>query len=107
MYKARNLSKSSLGGYEGIYKTQTTTYIERVLRYTTNDFKNDKLNHFFSNSPTSQKTLWIKESGEVNSILNKGDDISHLIDETNNTCQLNLSFAGEVKNLKIEINKNN
>lgn len=107
VYKARNLSKSSLGGYEGIYKTQTTTYIERVLRYTTNDFKNDKLNHFFSNSPTSQKTLWIKESGEVNSILNKGDDISHLIDETNNTCQLNLSFAGEVKNLKIEINKNN
>ena len=90
-----------------IYKTQTTTYIERVLRYTTNDFKNDKLNHFFSNSPTSQKTLWVKESGEVNSILNKGDDISHLIDETNNTCQLNLSFAGEVKNLKIEINKNN
>ena len=107
VYKARNLSKSSLGGYEGIYKTQTTTYIERVLRYTTNDFKNDKLNHFFSNSPTSQKTLWIKEAGEVNSILNKGDDISHLIDEINNTCQLNLSFAGEVKNLKIEINKNN
>lgn len=35
-----------------------------------------------------------------------GDDITHNIDLENNTCQLNLKFAGEIKNLRIEINKN-
>lgn len=53
VYKARNLMKSSNGYYEPIYKTITTTYIERIIRYMTNDFKSDKLNYFFSNSPNS------------------------------------------------------
>lgn len=107
VYKARSLLKNDNGMYESIYKTQTSTYIERILRYITNDFKSDKLNYFFSNSPLSQKSIWQKEIGNVNSILKVGDDISHIIDETNNTCQLNLTFLGEVRNLKIEINKNN
>ncbi|WP_156300475.1 transcriptional regulator [Streptobacillus canis] len=107
VYKARSLFKTSNNNYESIYKTLTTTYIERLLRYTSNDFKSDKLNYFFSNSPTSQKSLWLKESTSVNAILRQGDDISHIIDEQTNTCQLNLVFLGEIKNLKIEINKTN
>ncbi|WP_064615499.1 hypothetical protein [Streptobacillus moniliformis] len=99
--------KSSNNNYESIYKTLTTTYIERLLRFMSNDFKSDKLNYFFSNSPNSQKSIWLKESTTVNAILRQGDDISHIIDEQNNTCQLNLVFLGEVKNLKIEINKTN
>ena len=106
VYKARNLLKSQNGYYEPIYKTLTTTYIERIIRYITNDFKSDKLNYFFSNSPTSQKSIWLKEVNYINSIIKKGDDISHNIDIENNTCQLNFTFAGEIKNLKIEINKN-
>ncbi|WP_066900677.1 transcriptional regulator [Streptobacillus notomytis] len=107
VYKARNLYKTSNNNYESIYKTLTTTYIERLLRFMSNDFKSDKLNYFFSNSPNSQKSIWLKESTTVNAILRQGDDISHVIDEQNNTCQLNLVFLGEVKNLKIEINKTN
>lgn len=107
VYKARNLYKDGNGNYESIYKALTTTYIERVIRYKTNDFKSDKLNYFFSNSPNSQKSLWIKDNNYVNSILKQGDDIEHIIDNENNTCQLNLTFLGDVKNLKIEINKNN
>ncbi|CAM3063544.1 transcriptional regulator [Streptobacillus ratti] len=107
VYKARSLYKTSNNNYESIYKTLTTTYIERLLRFMSNDFKSDKLNYFFSNSPNSQKSIWIKESTTVNAILRQGDDISHIIDEQNNTCQLNLVFLGEVKNLKIEINKTN
>ncbi|WP_064608530.1 hypothetical protein [Streptobacillus moniliformis] len=107
VYKARSLYKTSNNNYESIYKTLTTTYIERLLRFMSNDFKSDKLNYFFSNSPNSQKSIWLKESTTVNAILRQGDDISHIIDEQNNTCQLNLVFLGEVKNLKIEINKTN
>lgn len=107
VYKARSLFKSSNNSYENIYKTLTTTYIERLLRFMSNDYKSDKLNYFFSNSPNSQKSIWTKESSTVNAIIRHGDDISHIIDNENNTCQLNLVFLGEVKNLKIEINKTN
>lgn len=106
VYKARNLAKNSEGTYESLYKTLTTTYIERTLRVMTMDFKEDKLNHFFSTNPESQKSLWIKDQRFLNGIMQKGDDISHNIDKENNMCQLNIVFAGNMKNLQVEINKN-
>ena len=43
VYKARTLARNDEGMYESVYKTLTTTYIERILRYATMDFKEDKL----------------------------------------------------------------
>lgn len=106
VYKARTLARSESGVYEPLYKTLTTTYIERILRFVTTDFKEDKINHFFSTHPESQKSLWLKEDRYVNSIIQSGDDLSHTIDKENNMCQLNLTFSGNVKNLQVEINKN-
>lgn len=105
VYKARSLLKNDIGMYEPIYKTLTTTYIERVLRYQTMDFKEDKLNHFFSSSPNSQKSKWLKSVGSVNSIMNTGDDMVHYIDKENNRCRLMLTFSGDVKNLQVDINR--
>ena len=31
--------------------------------------------------------------------------MSHIIDEENGICQLNITFSGNVKNLQVEINK--
>ena len=84
----------------------TTTFIERTLRFVTTDFKEDKLNFFFSTNPESQKSVWIKDEKVVNGIMQKGDDLSHIIDEDSNVCQLNIVFSGNVKNLQVEINKN-
>ncbi len=106
VYKARTLSRNDEGMYESVYKTLTTTYIERILRYATMDFKEDKLNNFFSTNPLSQKSIWLKDRKFVNSIMQKGDDISHMIDEENGICQLNITFAGNMKNLQVEISKN-
>ena len=106
VYKARTLARNDEGMYESIYKTLTTTYIERILRYATMDFKEDKLNNFFSTNPLSQKSIWLKDRKFVNSIMQKGDDISHMIDEENGICQLNITFAGNMKNLQVEISKN-
>lgn len=106
VYKARTLSRNDEGMYESVYKTLTTTYIERILRYATMDFKEDKLNNFFSTNPLSQKSIWLKDRKFVNSIMQKGDDISHIIDEENGICQLNITFAGNMKNLQVEISKN-
>ena len=105
VYKARTLLKNSEGGYEQLYKTFTTTYIERVLRFVTTDFKEDKLNLFFSTNPSSQKSLWLKDQKFINGIMQKGDDISHKIDEEMGICQLNIVFAGNMRNLQVEINK--
>ena len=106
VYKARTLLKNLDGGYEPLYKTLTTTYIERTLRFTTTDFKEDKLNMFFSTNPESQKSIWLKDTKFVNGIMQKGDDLSHVIDVDNGICQLNITFAGNLKNLQVEINKN-
>ena len=106
VYKARTLARNDEGMYETVYKTLTTTYIERILRYATMDFKEDKLNNFFSTNPLSQKSIWLKDRKFVNSIMQKGDDISHMIDEENGICQLNITFAGNMKNLQVEISKN-
>lgn len=104
VYKARSLYKNSQHNYEPIYKTLTCTYIERILRYTTSDFKEDRINHFFSSSPDSKKSLWLKKSDYINSILTKKDDMTHVIDNKLNTCSLNLSFVGDVKHLELSIN---
>ncbi|WP_068267514.1 transcriptional regulator [Caviibacter abscessus] len=104
VYKARSLYKNNQHSYEPIYKTLTCTYIERVLRYTTSDFKEDRINHFFSSSPDSKKSIWLKNSDYINSILTKKDDMTHIIDNKLNTCSLNLSFVGDVKHLELNIN---
>lgn len=107
VYKARTLAKNPDGNYEPMYKTLTTTFIERTLRFVTMDFKEDKLNMFFSTNPESQKSIWVKDEKLINGIMQKGDDLSHYIDTENNVCQLNITFAGNVKNLQVEINNRN
>ncbi|NLM96518.1 MAG: transcriptional regulator [Halanaerobiaceae bacterium] len=104
VYKARNMSLTE-DGFDAIYKTMVTTYIERILRFQTSDFKQDKIIKFFSNNPNSQKSIWMNSKGYVNSILQTGDDISYEIDLENNICYLNIIFNGNVKNLEVSITK--
>ena len=106
VYKARNLMSDGKV-YEPIYKTQVTTYIERILRHATGDFKQENIIQFFSNNPSSQKSRWQEKRGCVNAVIGDGDDIEYEIDEANGYCVLNITFNGNVKNLKIEINRFN
>ncbi len=106
VYKARNLMSDGKV-YEPIYKTQVTTYIERILRHATGDFKQENIVQFFSNNPSSQKSRWQEKRGYVNAVIGDGDDIEYEIDEANGYCVLNITFNGNVKNLEIEINRFN
>lgn len=47
VYKARNLLNNGTQ-FEPIYKTLVVTYIERMLRFYSGDFKQDKILKFFS-----------------------------------------------------------
>lgn len=106
VYKARSLDMND-DGFESIFKTMVATYVERMLRFSTNDFKQDKIVGFFSTNPASQKSVWLNELGKINSILQVGDDILHEIDPDSSTCNLNLTFNGNVKNLVLNITKSN
>ena len=105
VYKARSLAVTAEdgAGFDSIYKTLVSTYIERVLRFQTGDFKHDNIVKFFSNNPSSQKSNWLKSREFVNSIIQDGDDISYTIDERNNLCHIDLVFNGNVKNLEVAI----
>lgn len=106
VYKSRNLLYDEENGvYEPIYKTQVTTYIERILRNATSDFKQDKIVRFFSSNPNSQSSKWLDKRDRLNAIIGVGDDLGYTIDEENGICTLNIVFNGNVKNLEIETNR--
>lgn len=104
VYKARSLAMEE-DGFDSIYKTQVSTYIERILRFQSGDFKHENIVRFFSNNPSSQKSKWLNDKGYVNSIIHDGDDIGYIIDEKTSLCQIDLVFNGNVKNLEVTITK--
>ena len=106
VYKTRDLLyDEDQGVYEPIYKTQVTTYIQRILRNLTGDFKQDRLVRFFSTNPASQKSQWLAKAERINAIIGRGDDISYVIDEENGICDLAITFNGNIKNMEIEISR--
>ena len=106
MYKARNLLyDTDKSTYEPIYKTQVSTYIERILRHATSDFKQDNIIQFFSNNPTSQKSKWLSDKEKVNAIIGVGDDIAYEINEDTGRCELSIFFDGNARNLEVIISR--
>ncbi len=104
VYKARTMSVSD-DVYDSIYKTMVSTYVERMLRFMTNDFKQENVVKFFSNNPKSQKSLWEADKNLVNAIVQEGDTLDFVIDDVTNECNIKLGFNGNVKNLKVSITK--
>ena len=102
VYKARNLLSNG-NEFEPIYKTLVVTYIERMLRFYSGDFKQDKILTFFSNNPNSQKSRWDADRQYVNSILQDGDELDFSIDEKNGVCDVLVTFANTTKNLKVQL----
>lgn len=104
VYKARNLLSSG-NEFEPIYKTLVVTYIERMLRFYSGDFKQDKILKFFSNNPSSQKSRWDTDRQHVNSILQDGDELDFNIDEKFDVCDVLVTFANTTKNLKVQLTR--
>jgi len=106
VYKARNLMyDSEHSTYEPVYKTQVSTYIERILRYVTADFKEDNIKTFFSNNPESQKSKWLVYKDCINAIIKDGDNLDYNIDSEYGICELTISFNGSPRNLEVQINR--
>lgn len=104
VYKARTMAVSD-DVYDSIYKTMVSTYIERMLRFLSNDFKQENVVKFFSNNPKSQKSLWEADKNFINAIIQEGDTLDFVIDDNTNECNIKLGFNGNVKNLKVSVTK--
>lgn len=106
VYKARNLLyDAENSSYEPVYKTQATTYIERILRYVTGDFKEDNIKNFFSNDPKSQMSKWLAKKDCINAVVTAADKVDYSIDEANGVCELTIYFNGSPINLEVQINR--
>lgn len=106
VYKARNLLyDTDHSTYESIYKTRVTTYLERILRFSSGDFKQENIVTFFSNHPASQKSRWLASKDCVNAIMAEGDSIDYVIEEATGLCELTLSFGESSRNLEVQINR--
>lgn len=104
VYKARSLQNNE-NDFESIYKTLVSTYVERLLRFYSNDFKEDNIIRFFSNNPNSVKSNWIAHKEYTNAIIQDGDDINFNIDSESGICNIDIAFNGNVKNLEVEITR--
>ena len=104
VYKARNLLSRG-NEFEPIYKTLVVTYIERMLRFYSGDFKQDKIEKFFSSNPNSQKSRWDANRQYVNSILQDGDELDCSIDEKYGVCDVLVTFANTTRNLKVQLER--
>lgn len=104
VYKARSMAMVD-NMYDSIYKSMVSTYVERMLRYLSNDFKQENVTKFFSNNPKSQKSLWEADKNFVNAIMQAGDELDCVIDDVTNECNIKLGFNGNVKNLMVSVTK--
>lgn len=105
VYKARSMQMVE-NEYENLYKTLVSTYVMRMMRAQTSDYKADNVTFFFSANPQSQRSRWFSKQNCVNSIIMAGDDMKYLIEEEHNICNVDLTFNGNTKNLEIVLNKN-
>ena len=105
VYKARSMQIRE-NEYESIYKTLTATFITRMMRAQTSDFKADNVLFFFSANPNSQRSKWFSRTGFVNSIMLPTDGMAYRMEEQYGICNVDISFGGNTKNLEIILNKN-
>lgn len=77
---------------DNIAVIQTLTYIERVIRYETQDFKEHLIKDFFQERPGSIIVRWKQAAGCVNGMLKKEEGLRYYIDSEGGTCLFELKL---------------
>jgi hypothetical protein len=88
---------------EGIANIQTLTYMERVMRYYTMDYKNDLVLSFFKNDVNNVVAYWTGDKDIVNAVLKEKEEVNFEIDEKNSTVTLLVTFTNGCKEEKINV----
>ncbi|MDR0490385.1 MAG: transcriptional regulator [Oscillospiraceae bacterium] len=104
VYKARSLAMEGQE-FEPIYRTQVTTYFQRILRQVTGDNKADNIKFFFSANPESQMSIWGNQKEFVNAIIQQGDTVTYEMETTGRNVDINFNFGGNTRNMQITLNR--
>ena len=93
------------GVSDEICHIQTLNYIQRVIRYVTQDYKESLIKQFFQNRAGNTKMQWMENQKYINSILKEGESMEYQIDEKNNTCTFTVMFEKNRKGETVRIAK--
>jgi len=104
VYTARSLASDGLQ-FESIFQSSVTTFFERILAQITGDNKDQSVKFFFSNNPKSQMSQWKAKKNMVNAIIQEGDEVEFELDETGTSCDINFTFGGVTKNVRVKLNR--
>lgn len=75
-----------------ISNIQTLVYMERIIRYESQDYKEHLIKDFFQFRPGSIISRWKDNSEAVNAILKKDEKIEYNINEKDNCCTFKVHF---------------
>ncbi len=93
------------GVRDEICHIQTLNYIHRVIRYVTQDYKENLIKQFFQNRAGNTKMQWMENQKSINSILKEGESMEYEIDEKNGTCTFTVIFEKSKKGETVRIAK--
>lgn len=93
------------GVSDEICHTQALNYIQRVIRYVTQDYKENLIKQFFQNRAGNTKMQWMENQKSINSILKEGEFMEYQIDEKNSTCTFTVMFEKSRKGETVRIAK--
>ena len=88
-----------------VFHIQTLNYIRRVIRYVTQDYKENLIKQFFQNKIGNTKMQWMENQKSINSILKEGETMGYEIDEENHTCTFTVIFEKNRKGETVRIAK--
>lgn len=91
------------GRKDRVWNVQTLTYIQRVIRYITQDYKENLIKQFFENRAGNLMMHWTQERKSVNAILKEQETIAYRIDEKNSTCTFTVKFQETEKGETVRI----
>lgn len=75
-----------------IANIQSLTYMERIIRYESQDYKEHLIKEFFQSRPGSIISRWKDNSECVNGLLKKEEQIEYIINEKDNSCTFKVCF---------------
>ena len=79
---------------------QTSTYMERMIQYETQDFKKNLIAQFFQHRPGSTIAMWSAgDKNTLNAILKDSESITYKLDEKQENCTFFIEFNDEDNNV--------
>lgn len=93
------------GNKISISQIQTMTYLERVIRAMTQDYKDTLIKKFFVNRQDNIMHKWMKNRTMINSLFRDEETIQYQINEQEGTCNFEVRFTDSVIESRVRLSR--